>query len=393
MFTLFEELLIVKNFLRLMSTGTGSYHVLAVGLISGLLAKRLDLEPERLYLGGLLHDIGGIGVFEDIVTEPLLNDKWLENDMEFKLHPEVSYRIVKEFLNLDIIEIKEHHEQLDGKGYPGRKVGEEISTGGYVIGIADRFEILSRRKYYRLPEIRRVLKEWCNTIYPSFIVDELMGLLYEDIRLLYDLQTPLVLEERLINLESTMDFSELLIKEENLYKFFSIAIALKHPYTQEHSERVCYFSRIIGESIALDEDSLRLLETSAYLHDIGKVGVPRGLLNKPTALSPSEAMMMMNHSIKTYEILNVSKRMKKLAFIASCHHESIDGSGYPLGLSGEEIPLLSRIITIADIYDALTSARAYRSAYSKTEAFDIIEKEFRQKIDMGLLETFKKNLK
>jgi HD-GYP domain-containing protein (c-di-GMP phosphodiesterase class II) len=376
-----------------MSTGPGSYHALAVGLISGLLAKRLGLEPERLYLGGLLHDIGGIGIFENIVSEPLFSEKWLEDDLEFKLHPEVSYRMVKEFLNLDITGIKEHHELFNGKGYPGGKAGEEISTGGYVIGIADKFEIISRIKGYRLSEIRKVLKEWCDTIYPAFLVDELLGLLHEDRRLLYDIQTLLALDGRLVNLESSMVFSDILIKEEALYKFFSIAIALKHPYTLEHSERVCYYSKIIGEGIELDQESMMVLETSAYLHDIGKVGIPRGLLEKPAALSSYEARLMMEHVLKTYEILNVSKSTKELAFIASSHHEALDGSGYPFGLYGEEIPLISRIISICDIYDALTSSRAYRSAYSKDEALSIMEKEFKEKIDMGLFETFRKNLK
>jgi len=168
---------------------------------------------------------------------------------------------------------------------------------------------------------------------------------------------------------------------------------LRHPYTLEHSERVCYYSKIIGEGIGFDQESMMVLETSAYLHDIGKVGIPRGLLEKPAALSSYEARLMMEHALKTYEILNVSKSTKELAFIASSHHEALDGSGYPLGLYGEEIPLISRIISICDIYDALTSSRAYRSAYSKDEALSIMEKEFKEKIDMGLFETFRKNLK
>jgi|GEM_PF-6762505 len=390
MFTLREELFIIKNFVRMMSRGPGCNHALSVGLISGILGERLGLDAKRIYIGGLLHDIGAIGIFEKMVSEPLFVEKELEDNVEFKLHPEVSYRMVKEFLNFDFVEINEHHELFNGSGFPAGKAGEDISTGGYVIGIADRFEIISRTKLYGLSEVRKALKEWCGTLYPAFIVDELMALLHEDKRLLYDIQLLISLEERLLDLESRLVFNDISISDNNLFRFFSIAIALKHPYTQEHSERVCYISRLIGDAIGLDNESMSLLEASAYLHDIGKIAVPRGLLDKPTALMPHEARLMVEHTLKTYEILNISRNTKELAFIAACHHEALDGSGYPLGLGYDDIPLITRIITLSDIYDALTSVRAYRGAFSVEEALNIIEKEFKNKIDLELLETLKK---
>jgi len=392
MLTFFEELGVIKNFVRHMAR-KGSTHNLSVALVAGLLAERLGLEPKRLYLGGLLHDVGGIGIFENLIAEPLFHEEFFEKDSEFWLHPEVSYKIVNEFLGLDIPEIKEHHELFNGKGYPAKRGYDEVSVGGYVIGISDKFEILSKNWEYNFQDILRTIKSWRGKMYPSFIIDEFIDLFREEKRLLYDIRHPSCLELRLKDLERRLDFSDVRLKKDNLFRFFSIAVALKHPYTGEHSERVSLLVKKVGESIGLDDESLNVLVASAYYHDIGKVVIPRGVLDKPTVLTPSEARIMKEHSLKTYEILNISDHTRDLAFIASCHHEAVDGSGYPLGLSGEDIPLMSRIINIVDIYDALTSLRSYRDAYSKKEALDIMEKEFKGKIDLGLFETFKKILK
>lgn len=384
MLTIQEEFSIIKNFVRIMSERTGGTHNLVTALTAGLLGERLGLSFKELYLSGLFHDIGGIGIFESLVTEPISLQRFPGNDEELLFHPVVSYRMVKDFLGLDLPCIREHHEFFNGSGYPGERSRDEITISGYILGISDKFEILARSAHYNYHEIITTIKEWRDRWYPHHIVDEILCLLSEDRALLYDIQQLVSLEQRLSYCEKRHDFSGLKIDEMSLLKFFSMAITLKHPYTSQHSERVSNLSLNIGRRMGLDSESLNILKLSAFLHDIGKVCIPRGVLNKPSALTPSEARIIKEHTLKTYEILNNSSITENIAFIAASHHEQMDGSGYPLGLKGEEIPVMSRIINIADIFDALTSSRAYREALSKEMALKIMEDEFKGKLDYSI---------
>lgn len=392
MFNITEEIGIIRNFARVMAARTGSTHNLVVGLIAGLLSEKINGQTSRMYIAGLLHDIGGIGIFESIITEPLSLTEWPRDVEEMLYHPRVSYSMVKDFLKLDIPEIKEHHELYNGKGYPNRIARDDVSECGYILGISDKVEILARGVACNFNEITRTLREWKNNWFPSYIVDEAICLFEEDKSLLFDIQQLPSLEKRLFYFERTMDFSFLDMEEKNLFGFLSRAITLKHPYTSEHSERVATLSRNLGLRAGLNSKDLDELETAAYLHDIGKVIIPRGVLNKPASLTPHEVRIIKEHSLKTYEILNISKYTEHIAFIAASHHEAMDGSGYPLGLEREQIPLQSRIINLADIYDALLSTRAYREALSKKEAFTIMEREFKGRIDSDILGILKEEV-
>ncbi|MFN3739206.1 MAG: HD-GYP domain-containing protein [Thermodesulfovibrionales bacterium] len=389
MYSFNEELQIIKNFVRIMAERSGGSHNLGTALISALIAMRMDLSPEKLYISGLLHDIGAIGIFENFISEPLFFEKGQGYDEELTYHPEVSYRMVKELLGLDLIAIKEHHELLNGQGYPIGLSGEDVSIEGYVLGIADKLEVLARSKEYNYHEIIKTIREWENKWYPSSIIDASMCLLIEDRSILYDIQQAVSLERRINECEKNFTFPDFIIDEKALLKFFSMSITLKHPYTSYHAERVSGLALKIGERIGLDKEAMRNLEISAYLHDIGKVCIPRAVLDKPYVLEPSEVNIIKEHVLKTYEILNNSPITEEVAFISSSHHEAMDGSGYPLGLKGEEIPILSRIINVVDIFDALTSSRAYRPALSLRGAVKTMEEKFYRKIDYDLFNILK----
>lgn len=392
MFNITEEIGIIRNFARVMAARTGSTHNLVVGLIAGLLSEKINGQTSRMYIAGLLHDIGGIGIFESIITEPLSLSEWPRDAEEMLYHPTVSYNMVKDFLKLDIPEIKEHHELYNGRGYPNKIARDDVSEGGYILGISDKVEILARGVACNFNEITRTLREWKNSWFPSHIVDEAICLFEEDKSLLFDIQQLPSLEKRLFYFERAMDFSFLEMEKKNLFRFLSTAITLKHPYTKEHSERVATLSRNLGLRAGLNSKDLDELETAAYLHDIGKVIIPRGVLNKPSSLTPQEVRIIKEHSLKTYEILNISEYTEHIAFIAASHHEAMDGSGYPIGLEGEQIPLQSRIINVADIYDALLSTRAYREALSKREAFMVMEREFNGKVDSEIFSILTKEV-
>jgi len=148
-------------------------------------------------------------------------------------------------------------------------------------------------------------------------------------------------------------------------------IDAKDTYTQGHSYRVAEYSAAIAAELGLDEERVKNIHFIALLHDIGKIGVPDSVLNKPGRLTDEEYMLMKQHTVIGGEILKDIKVLPDLDIGAKYHHERYDGKGYPDGLSGSQIPYVARIIAVADAYDAMTTNRVYRKHLSK----DIVLKE------------------
>ncbi|MFO7886875.1 MAG: HD-GYP domain-containing protein, partial [Eubacteriales bacterium] len=142
----------------------------------------------------------------------------------------------------------------------------------------------------------------------------------------------------------------------------------KSQETEEHAERLIHYAGKIGEKIGLSQDSIDDLVLSANLHDLGKVGIDNQILGKKGKLNDDEWEEIKKHPEIGYRIALSSPDIAHIAEYILCHHERWDGSGYPQGLKGEEIPLLSRILSIVDAYDAMTSSRPYNIVKTKKEA-------------------------
>ncbi|AOZ97910.1 HD-GYP domain-containing protein [Butyrivibrio hungatei] len=148
----------------------------------------------------------------------------------------------------------------------------------------------------------------------------------------------------------------------------SVSIDAKDSYTQGHSLRVALYSTILGKECGLDDESLTLLHYSALMHDIGKIGMPDAVLRKPGKLSDEERKIIQTHPTIGYDILKTITLMPDMSLVARFHHERWDGTGYPDGLDGVDIPLYARIVSIADAFDAMTSERSYRKPLTFEEA-------------------------
>ncbi|WP_075780490.1 MULTISPECIES: HD domain-containing phosphohydrolase [unclassified Marinitoga] len=159
-------------------------------------------------------------------------------------------------------------------------------------------------------------------------------------------------------------------------------------YTKGHSERVAYYATEFAEYLKLDKDMIRKVYWSSLLHDIGKFFIPQTVLNKETRLTDEEYEIVKTHSTKSYELLKQSGYMDEYAIIAKYHHERWDGRGYPEGLKGEEIPFISRIISLADSFDAMTTDRPYKKALSFEESIKEIEKNAGTQFDPDLAMKF-----
>lgn len=153
------------------------------------------------------------------------------------------------------------------------------------------------------------------------------------------------------------------------------AIEIKDKYTKGHALRVKQYSCAIAKELKLSQAQIWNISTAALLHDIGKIGVPEDILNKPGRLTEDEYNVVKLHTVNGKNILDNINNFSDIANFALHHHENYDGSGYPHGLKGSEIPIESQIIQIADSFDAMTSERAYRKAFSTEKALEIIEEE------------------
>jgi diguanylate cyclase (GGDEF)-like protein/putative nucleotidyltransferase with HDIG domain len=141
-------------------------------------------------------------------------------------------------------------------------------------------------------------------------------------------------------------------------------------YTYGHSERVMRYAQAIGEELGLGTDELRLLRYAAFLHDIGKIEIGRDILNKPGPLTEKERNIIRRHTLYGVQIIEPIRSLEQIVGIVLHHHERFDGQGYPAGLSGESIPLLARILAVADAFDAMRSHRPYREALTLGAALE-----------------------
>jgi putative nucleotidyltransferase with HDIG domain len=180
--------------------------------------------------------------------------------------------------------------------------------------------------------------------------------------------------------------NELSNKNQEILKIMVEALEATDAYTKGHSERVALYVYLLGEK--LNYPDMDKLISAALLHDIGKIAVPEHILNKPGKLLDEEYDQIKKHVDTGHRILNKSSSFNEIESLVHCHHERLDGKGYPRGLSGNSIPLGAQIISICDVYDALTSDRPYRKAMSKEKALAIIESEREKQFSSFLVDAF-----
>jgi len=159
------------------------------------------------------------------------------------------------------------------------------------------------------------------------------------------------------------------------------AVDEKDPYTRGHSDRVTRYSLLIAKEMNLDHTFMETLQISAQLHDVGKIGIEDHILKKPGALTAEEFEVMKTHTTKGANILRPVTQLAEMLPGIELHHEALDGRGYPYGLQGDQIPLLARVIAVADTFDALTTNRPYQKEHTPDQALQIIQNLAGKRLD------------
>ena len=194
------------------------------------------------------------------------------------------------------------------------------------------------------------------------------------------------------NMLRDLDYSYRELKNlyESLILSFVNALDAKSPWTKGHSERVTNYAVATAKEMGLKEKDVDTLRTAAILHDIGKIGTYEVILDKPQRLSREELALIKMHPVKGEEILKPIGQLKHILPIIRSHHERIDGEGYPDGLKGDEIPLLSGIISVADSFDSMMSERPYKQKLGIDDALSELKRCSGTQFDPQVVEAFSK---
>ncbi|MEA3506820.1 MAG: GAF domain-containing protein [Elusimicrobiota bacterium] len=192
-------------------------------------------------------------------------------------------------------------------------------------------------------------------------------------------------------IENAMLYKEMKKSFESFINTLAETIDARDPMTAGHSKRVCGYSLLIAEKLGYSPEKMDALKYAALLHDLGKIGVKEAVLTKPGKLDDSEYKHIQSHAVLTGRILErtyFQKAFRGIPLAASSHHENLDGSGYPRHIKGKDIPETSRIMAVADVFDALTYKRHYRQPMPFAKVINILKEDSGSKFDSAILEVF-----
>ncbi len=192
------------------------------------------------------------------------------------------------------------------------------------------------------------------------------------------LNKPIFPEELFARVRSLLklkEFTDELENAEDVLCTLGLSVEARDPYTEGHCERLSRYASEMGQHLGLDEESVVALRRGGYLHDLGKITVPDEILKKGANLTPEEWEIMKQHPITGETICRPLKSLRKVLPLIRNHHEHWNGSGYPDGLRGEDIPLLARILQVVDVYDALITERPYKPALPHEQAAETMRHE------------------
>ena len=277
-------------------------------------------------------------------------------------------------------------EHWDGGGQPRGLRGPEIPLLGRILCLAQTVEI-----FYVAGGVRaawRVARRRSGRWFDPALVDAL-GMVFGDAEFWSSLDHVDVSAWEPVDQVLEGDAARL----DAIAAAFAAVVDAKSPWTYRHSDRVCLIVIGLADALGADVETLRDLRRAALLHDVGKLAVSNRILDKPAPLTEAEFARIREHPVMTERILARVPGCERLAATAGAHHERLDGSGYPRGLSASELTLPARLLAVADVFEALTSARPYRPARSSEEALATIRHEVPERLDADVVAALERRLR
>ena len=341
-----------------------------IHFIASRTATSAPLHRRAAAIGHILKN--GDGIAQDLITSRCTRGADIARSLRF---PDA---VIDGIYHLD--------EHWDGSGRPGQLAGQAIPLASRIAllaQIADVFHTHAGRAA-AIDEVARRAGSWLD---PALCAA--FAKVTENDQFWSGLTSKFI-DLRLLTL-APPEHAQLVDEDylDAIAAAFGSVIDAKSPFTAGHSGRVADFAQAIGTAMGVPAARRRWLHRGALLHDVGKLGVSNLILDKPGPLDAAEWVAMRDHATHTQAILGRIGALADLAPIAAAHHERLDGTGYPLGLRDDQIRRETRIITVCDIYDALTRDRPYRAAMSIPEAMAILDKEIGGAVDGDCVEALR----
>ncbi|HEY9841844.1 MAG TPA: HD domain-containing phosphohydrolase [Candidatus Obscuribacterales bacterium] len=386
----FKDIIKALAFVISLAKGYDAQHGYNVALAAVQLGHQLGLNMNQLrnlFYAGLLHDVGEVGFAKE--SEEPDQFEW-QFHPSIHQHPLIGEMIVSHLPTLTKCSkfIRWHHEAWDGSGYPDKLKGDAIPIEAQIIGLCDMFDV-ARSICHDAGELQRRLSPVLKRRFSPDLLGQFTQLLKADEIWTAKNFNPRTWDELGID---ALDIALLMDVEVDYFeitlKTFANVIDAKHQYTKGHSLRVAALSRRIAEVMHFSEEDAARIESSGFLHDAGKVGISRCILDKPGPLTDLEYNRIKAHPGISAALLKNVQCLADHAPLVRHHHERFDGNGYPDKLKGEDIPIGSRILAVADTYDAMTSDRAYRQGLSDKIAREEIIKHSGKMYDPQVVEAF-----
>ncbi|MCL2807584.1 MAG: HD domain-containing protein [Coriobacteriia bacterium] len=347
--------------------GCSANHGKRISTLCAAMGRHLGLDEDEISA------ITTCAMFHDnALTEYILSERpGPGQDINLVLHCRYGQRNVGTLpLRADASDyILFHHEQPDGNG-PFRRRDGEFSLGAELIAIADMVDVefhLQTIPPDRLPEVHQHIKELTGTRYTKRAADAMLSVLDEE--MLLSLRDDRIVETA----EKAIPSWDISINDTTSIAVLTARIVnYKSEYTKEHSTQSADIVWNLCAHYNLDLETRAQIYLAAALHDLGKLQTPTEILEKPGKLTAAEFDVIKNHALHTHDLLSTIPGFENICKWASCHHEKLDGSGYPFGKEGDDLDFPSRLIACSDIYEAVGSKRPYHDTRTHEETMEIM---------------------
>ena len=373
---LFGDLIAALSYILDVQENPRLYHAWRVAAVAASMAEQIiPAQSSDVFYAALLHDVGAMGSFSHIIHYPTLYSQ--TSKPEIVSHPQRGKQIILGIPGLELSAefVADHHEWWNGAGYPFHKTADDIPIGAQLIRIADSADM--NRRFTPDTSVEQTLQTMglMARVEVNPEVIEAFRKVVSDQSFFRQLVDETSLHTLIQHMESSVTgpiFRPNADVLGTMLTVFARVIDAKHGFTTGHSERVARYASELAQAMRLAHNEVVTVRFAGLLHDAGKVAVPLAIMNKPGPLGPVEFGKVKDHPKLTMEILKNIVHLSEFAWIAGHHHERWDGKGYPDGLAGDEIPLLSRILAVADAVDAITSPRSYKAEKSAPEMLAIL---------------------